>query len=228
MRNETADQLARMRQAFSSGNWDSPGEDCPDTETLWRSAAGELDPIAEEEIVLHLSRCPQCTSTWRLAREMIREEQSRAGSQVMAGSFGRKGAASRRWALAAAAAVVLGVGLGAGLFFDRGPSSPPIYREQGDEHAIAPLPETKVVPRTACRFRWTPFPEGTRYDLTVTDERLDVLLSVKDLEEPEYLLPPNALPETISAVYWRVTAHLPDGAVISSETLRTRLVDGPG
>ncbi len=215
--------LDRLRQAFSSEGWNEASKDCPGHEMLWASAAEDLDPVADENILLHLAQCTLCSSIWQLAREMIPREETTAASVVGILNFRRLKTSARRTVLAIAATVLVGVGLGAGLFLNRGPSSPPVYREQQNEGGISALAATAEMSRTACRFRWTPGPEGTLYDLVVTNENLDVLLSVKDLGDAEYLLPPERLPRETREVFWRVSAHGPDGGTTASETFTTRI-----
>jgi len=47
MNEQQHDDLARLRDAFFSEDWEDSTEDCPDSEELWASAAGELDPAAD-------------------------------------------------------------------------------------------------------------------------------------------------------------------------------------
>ncbi len=223
MRELHPDTLDRLRQAFSSEAWEVVAEGCPDHEKLWDSAAEVLDPVDDEVVLLHLAQCAQCSAIWQLAREMLPQEEITTATVVDFSSFRWLKASPKRTVMALAATVLIGVGLGAGLFLNRGNSSPPVYREQRDEGGIAALGGTAEMPRTACLFRWTPGPEGTLYDLMVTDGELNVLFSAKGLSESEYLLPEEDLPPTARDVFWRITAHVPGGETQSSETFSTRI-----
>ncbi len=127
--------------------------------------------------------------------------------------------------LPVAAAILIGVGLSTGLLLRNDPSSPPVFRQQQDEDTIAALPETRLLSRTDCRLRWTAGPSGARYDLLVTDGELEVLSTVKGLKEPEYTLPQEEIPASSDELFWRVTAHLPDGRTLSSGTFTTEIDD---
>jgi len=224
MREPHPDTLDRLQQAFSSDAWEVGPKECPGHEMLWDSAAELLNHVDDEAVLLHLAQCPQCSSIWRMAREMMSREETTTETVVGFPGFKWMKASPKRAVMAIAATVVIGVGLGAGLFLNRGNPAPPVYREQRDEDGIAVLGGTAEMPRTACLFRWTPGPEGTLYDLVITDEKLNVLLSVKGLGESEYLLPEEDLPPATREVFWRVTAHLPNGVVTSSKTFGTRII----
>ncbi len=215
----------RLRQALLAEDPQPASGGCPDTDDLWASAAGELDPAADEGIILHLARCSECSSIWRLAREMLPADHPSKSSVTPIGDRNRL----RRWQRvllpAAAAAALIGVGLTTGVLLRNDPSSPPVYREQQGADGIAASPETSSLPRTACRLRWSAGPEGARYDLTVTDDRLEILDTVKRLTRPEYTLAPEAIPASTQELFWRVTAHLPDGRTMASPTFTTTIED---
>jgi len=71
-------------------------------------------------------------------------------------------------------------------------------------------------------------PDGTSYDLIVTDGELEILSTVKGLKEPEYTVPKGTIPASADELFWRVTARLPDGGSVSSETFTTVIDDGEG
>lgn len=218
------EDLARMRKAISQEELQRAPEGCPSKEELWGSAAGELDPVENEKIILHLARCSECVSIWQLAREMLLPDEASASS-VISLRDRRQTKVWRRVLLPAVAATMLiGVGLSAAWLLRRDASSPPVFRRQHEAGGILAAPSTRVLPRTACRLEWSAGPDGTRYDLIATDGRLEILGAAKGLTKPEYDLPPEEIPTSTQEVFWRVTAHLPDGRTISSETFTT-LVD---
>ena len=216
-------ELDRLQDAFSSEKWGEPGADCPDEETLWASAAGELPPEEDHAVVLHLAGCPRCAPIWRLAREMIVPGEEMTVVPLDAGRGTRPW--QRPALLAAAAVVILGIGLGSILLHRGAPPSPPVYRQQTEKTRIVASPDTRQLPRTACRLRWSAGPEGTHYDLTVCGKDLSIVTVVKGLKRPEYVLPPERIPEPAGEILWRVTAHLPDGHTVTSRTFTSRIAE---
>jgi len=219
-------ELVRLREAFSSGPWDVSTEGCPDSGTLWASAAGELDAAENEGVLLHLARCRQCATGWQLAREMISPGET-GGERVLSLEKGRR---SRIWRrptlLAAAATVLIGLGLGTGLLLQNRRVAPqPVYRQQQPTFEIVASPETQHLAPSGCRLRWNAGPAGIRYDLTVTTDDLGVLAVVKGLTAPEYLVPAEEIPKSTREILWRVTAHLPGGDTLRSGTFRSRIVN---
>jgi hypothetical protein len=219
----TDGDVERMREALSEDEPRCAPGGCPSREELWQSAAGELDPPEDEPIILHLARCSECSLIWRLAREMLAPEVS-AGSVVALRDRKRSKMWRRFLVPAAAAAMLIGVGLGAAWVLRSSRSSPPVFREQHDD-TILPSPGTHLLPRAACRLEWSAGPAGTRYDLTVSDGDLEILAAVKGLTRPDYTLPQDAIPSSTAELFWRVTARLPDGRTLSSETFTTTIED---
>jgi len=227
MRDHKDDDLTQLQRAFSAEEWCEFSEDCPDHELLWASAAEELDPVTDEAILLHLARCAQCSSIWRLAREMSHGEDLESAQVISIGVF-RRLTGRRLLALATAASALVGLGLGATVFFNRATPLAPVYREQRPVGGLVASPVTSELPRTACRLQWKSDFGATSYDLIVSDENLEVLFSIKGLIEPAYLLPGDRLPPGTQEIFWRVTAHLSDRATVSSETFTTRIVQSEG
>lgn len=214
-----------LEQAFSTDEMDRAPGDCPSDEELWASASGELSQAANETVILHLAQCSECSSIWRLGREILPEDHL-SGASVVSIEDRRRSSLWRRVLLpAAAAAVLIGVGLSTGLFLKNDPTSTPVFRNQGNDYKILPSPEAKSLPRSACNLRWSSGPDGTRYDLIVTDGELEILSTVKGLNEPEYTVPQGQIPASTEELLWRVTAHLPDGGSVSSETFTTVIDD---
>ena len=193
-------------------------EACPDPERIWDAACGELDSTTTRELVEHIGTCPACAEAWRLARELPPSEQARDSavtsgtSRLPAWNLGR---------IAIAAMIVLAVGLASRL--DR-PGEETI--ERGSGVAVESLlPPGTALPRSDFRLRWRPGPEGTRYDLLLTTGDLVVVAQVRDLSEPQYLVPTDTL-ETISAnseLLWRVEMVLPDGRHVASPAFVVRI-----
>ncbi|NOZ80005.1 MAG: hypothetical protein GXP48_12670 [Acidobacteria bacterium] len=225
MNDRARDELARLREAFSAEPWGAAGTDCPEVGELWASATGELDHQADRMVLLHLAQCSQCASIWRLAREMVLPGREEATPVVSITPKKAVPLMRRPSFLAAAATLVIGLGLGAGLLLHRESSAPPVYRQQRSAQTILAAPATMQLPRASCRLRWSAGPEGTRYDLLVTDENVTILATVKGLTSPDYLLPSEKIPRRVRKILWRVTAHLPDQRTVVSDTFTTRITD---
>lgn len=219
------EELTRLREALSDDDSGCESGGCPSKEELWESAAGELGPRINEAIVLHLGRCSECSLTWQLAREMLLPDEASSSPVVPSGSRRRLRTWRKVLVPAIAATMLIGVGLSAGWFVRKDAPSPPIFRQQQEAGTIQASSGTQQLPRTACRLEWSAGPDGTRYDLTATDDRLEILSMVKGLKRPEYDLPSETIPTSTTEVFWRVTAHLPDGRTFSSEAFTTRIDD---
>ncbi len=213
--------LSRLREAVAEQPPRSAPEGCPGSEELWESAAGELDPVENEAVILHLARCSECSLIWRLAREMLVADRDASSSVIPISRGGRWRTWRKVVVPAIAAAMLIGIGLGASWLIRRGASPEPVFRQQPDAGRILASPETQRRARSACRLEWSAGPEGTLYDLIATDERLNTLVTVRRLERPEYELAPEVIPTSATEVLWRITAHLPDGRTVVSDTFRT-------
>jgi hypothetical protein len=195
------------------------GEECPPAGTIWDSVEGRLERERNEAVLIHLGECAACSAAWRLARRLYSEE-AKSGGQAEEVPIRR-----RLWfPLAAAAVIVLGLGLGTLHLLTR-QELPPEYRTQEDRWLESELAPGQPLPRDECVLRWTAGPEGTTYELRVTTEDLEPLARAGRLEWPEYRVDPGVLDGVPpgGALLWRVTAHLPDGSRISSRTFTTPL-----
>ena len=208
----------RWRGAFAAArDVFGDGSRCPPAERLWASARETLDPADNEELILHLARCPACAEGWRLAREACDAPPApRKGRPLR----------FRSSMLAAAVAVLLfgAVGLGLRLgWFGEAPSG--TYRNPQGWRIVTEIPTGTPVSRDDCVLRWTAGPPGTTYDVRVGTQTLEPVLEVWRLSENEVRIEPSRLrdlpPGTV--LLWRVTAHPPDGPPSSSPTFRTRL-----
>jgi hypothetical protein len=212
--------MERLRQGIGSLlEIKGDGADCPSAETIWESVEEKLDPQKNEEILIHLGECAACSAAWRLGNRLHAEETG-ASQEAEVIPF-----RPRQWIpLAAAAVIVVGIGLGVVQITTRQQPAPE-YRTQEDRWLASELVPDQPLPRDACVLRWTAGPEGTSYDLTLTTEDLDPLGKAWRLESPEYRIDPQALDGLPpgGAILWRVTAHLPDGRRVSSRTFSTRL-----
>ena len=99
---------------------------------------------------------------------------------------------------------------------------------------IAPLiPDEATLPRDAFVLRWalTPegAPDGTRYSVEATSERLDPLVEAHGLDQGEFRVPAPSLEglDSGATVFWQVVALLPDGERIASPTFVARVDKRP-
>jgi hypothetical protein len=216
--NDPEPDLERLRAALRAlGEEARPREDCPTPERLWGAVRAELPVDERREVIDHVADCLCCAEAWRLAVEI--DPEPRPAAAAPAGSWLASFFPSRAL-VPLAAALVLAVGAGVVLF--RGTEGPrgPSYREAGPDAIRSLLPEDEPVSRAALRLRWSPGPEGTRYDVRVTTESLDPVASAQGLTEPSFLVPEPLLLSlrADSRLLWQVQMRLPDGERRDSPT----------
>jgi hypothetical protein len=211
-------ELERLRAAHRSTGFDArPRADCPEAARLWDAAAGTLPVEERRDLVDHTAGCPVCAEAWRLLVEI--RSLSGMATSVSANAPGR--AAVSRWpALAMAAAMLLAVAGGVVLL--RGPqgATAPGFREPVVPGVRSLVPPDAPLRREDFWLRWSPGPEGSRYEVFVTDESLATLASARDLAEPSFVVAAPALDSLGpgARVLWRVRVTLPDGQRRDSET----------
>src|SRR5688572_1323781 len=162
----------RLAEAFRArGNTDDSEVPEDLRERIWLAVSGVLPPEERRELVERTVTDPGAAEAWRVASELWRASQASAA----AGAAAARGPATRwapRW-LAAAAVLILGTTIGVLSILNRTP---------GDEFRASPgfvveslLPADMPLPRDAFTLRWTPGPDGSRYEVRVTTEDLRVL-----------------------------------------------------
>lgn len=210
----------RIREAF--GQMDGIAEHgvgCPPPERLVQAGQGGLGRGEREKVFLHITRCPACATAWRATRELA------AGLESANEPVPRRRVLSPAWLRLAAATVLVAL-VGVGwyvLVLDRG--AEPLYRTQEDRWLRSALVEGQALQRESFVLRWTAGPAGTVYDVDVLSERLEPLTDRRGLDQPEYQVPVEILDAVPSGapVLWQVTARLPDGRRIESETFLTEV-----
>ena len=190
------------------------GKDCPSAETLWDSATERLGPEADAPILLHIGECGACGLAWELARDLAPTREQETATE------------RSRW-LPLAAAALLAVAV-TGVVVDQQRRQDPAsssYRESAVEWLVSTTPQDRPLSREDCRLRWASGPDGTTYDVVVTTEELEPITHAWALEEAELSIDRPALNGVASdeSIFWRVTAHSPDGAVTESVTFITRI-----
>lgn len=214
--NESRDAwLAALR---SRGDNARPREDCPAPESIWKAARLELPLDERVAIIDHVSECPVCAESWRLAAALGARHDAAAAPRRQRFLLPSN---VKTWSLAAAAALVLAVGV-TFMLRSSGPVVDPTTRTPDGEVLQPAIQDGASLPRDDFRLRWNAGPAGSRYDVVVAKPDLFVLVEARDLDSTEYRVPPEALAALPAGtpLLWRVVAHTPDGTTLSSRTLR--------
>lgn len=213
----------RLAEAFRALG-DTHGTEVPEDlrERIWLAVSGALSPEERRELVDRTAADPECAEAWRVASELWRASQASAVGGAAAAAPGR----ATRWAtgwLGAAAALLLASTIGVVSLLNR-PSDDEFRASSGFVVESLVAADT-ALPRNAFRLRWTPGPEGSRYQVRVTTEDLKVLATAPDLTAPEFTVEPGVLAGLSSGarVFWQVDVSLPNGERRTSSTFITRL-----
>lgn len=201
-----------------------PAAGCPPASDLWSAVRGELPAEARRAVVDHTSSCAACAEAWRLAVALTPDPipvAPEAPRSVLAW-LPRPGVLAP---LAAAAALVVALAAGFGLLTGPRPGRTPEFRGAEVPVIRSLLGEAQALPRGSFRLQWTAAGEGSRYDVQVTTEALEVVASVQGLAEPVHVVPESALLRLPAGarLLWRVEAVLPDGERVASPTFVARL-----
>jgi hypothetical protein len=205
-----------LRAAFiADADMQSEGASCPPAERILESVRGELSAQDDEKVLLHVGECGACAAGWRLARELA-EEKIPVGRDHRA-----RGPTILVWGRWVAAAAVLVVAVGLGLQYMRPEvEEAPVYRAQESAWVLMEGEDGEALPRESFVLRWSDGPQGSTYDIRVMTEDLEMVAEARRLESSRFQVPPEALealPEG-ALLYWQVTAHLPDGRAIDSDS----------
>ena len=218
----TPENVTQLRAAFALLSENAvPGPDCPTPDSIWETLRGGMSASSTATIVEHTSRCHACAEAWRLGRELMGEQ--RVGSSRARAMW--PGARSLGvWASLAAAALVI-VAVGIGVFLKSSSQPPDVLRAGAEADIQSLLPETVPLPRAACVLKWSVPAEGARYTIRVATQDLSPIASARDLAQPAYQVPMKSL-EALSpgaTIVWRVEADLPDGRRIASQAFMNRI-----
>ena len=216
---------ASLRAAFRARtSRTAPAGDHVPAEDLWSAVRGELSADERRAIVDHTASCAACAEAWRLAMEVTPDPIAAAAPAA------RPAWTAFRWPatfapLAAAAALVVAVGAGVWLSRAPEPATAPGFRG-GEAPVVRSLVgDDEALGREHALLRWSAGPEGSRYDVRVTTESLQVVADIEGLAEPALLVPSAALSSLPpgSRLLWRVEVVGPDGERAASPTFVTRL-----
>ncbi len=191
---------------------------CPDSDTLWRAARGEIPVDEMRALAAHVVTCGPCTTAWRLAHAVAAE----ADPAAAATSPLPRPRTRARWALIAAAAVVM-VGV-LSLWPTQEPPGEPALRAALRPEIVSELEPGAPLPREAFELRWKGVP-GARYSIDVATSDLEILARTNDLDATSWIVPPEALRDLPpgALIEWQVQATLPDGSTLASRTFVNRV-----
>jgi hypothetical protein len=223
----TSDRAAddRLRTAFYALG-ESARDDCTadELDRIWRAVSGELPPDERRDVVERVAASPACAEAWRVAHLLWTEAQG--GAVAQEGSSPAP-PTSRTWTAPSwlAAAAVLLIGVGVAVVSQVGRESGDTFRDSTRYGIESLVPAGTTLARDAFRLRWTPGPDGSRYDVRVTTEDLQVLESVSGLTAPELALDRELLTPVAAGgrVLWQVDVTLPSGVRVSSQTFIVRV-----
>ncbi|MGH9324351.1 MAG: hypothetical protein ACRD21_21700 [Vicinamibacteria bacterium] len=202
--------LERLRESYLASLRDraADSDPPPDADRIWDAVSGVLPPEERRQVVDRVATDAAWAEAWRLAHE-IWSSTEEAGSSGFWQSY--------RYLAAAASVAIL---LGAGILIREILAPEPIYRDPGGARIESLVPEEQRLPQESMVLRWTDVAPQARYEVTVTTESLEVVASARDLEDPEYHVPPQSLSDLPpgARLFWQVTARLEDGTEQRSQT----------
>jgi hypothetical protein len=208
----------RLRQAFEALA-DVPGPEVSDElrDRIWLAVSGELSPDERRDLIDRTASNAACAQAWRVAHALW--EASQAGSRWTH----RRGV---RWPspwLVSAAAALVAITVGGMSLIDWVPADQ--FRASPGLVVSSLIQAETPLPRDAFQLRWTPGPEGSRYQVRVTTEDLQVLVTAADLTVAEFIVGPATLAPLADGrtVLWQVDVLLPEGGRITSPTFIARV-----
>lgn len=215
--NSGHDDLKRRYLTPPPGVEPAPG--CPDPDRILAAVLGERPIVENRALADHAAICPSCAIAWSLARDYAVESgMSRPQPQPTVTTGHRL-----PWAAAAAAVVLVASVL---LIWTRQPPpAEPMFRSGQADTIESFVPEGSTLPATGFILRWSAGPDGSRYNVRVTDRRLNHLAGARALEQPEFRIPPAGLAglESGSLLLWQVETIRLDGRSITSPTFSVHL-----
>ena len=214
-------------------SWRALADDTPDVpqvddEAIWRAVAGEGSEAERLAVVDALARDPAVAESWRVAPELQRELTEREPNWSLTRP-GERSAGAPLWRNQwLALAALLFLALGWGLWHSGGPpSSPegPVFRDGSEAELRSNVPEGVGQPRERVILSWfdagsEASKKGTHYTLRVLRPNLEPLVVLRRLSASSVQIPEDQLRQVAvgERLLWQVTAHRPDGQVITSQT----------
>lgn len=208
---------ADLQRAFQALGETAPGPcSAEDLELVWRATAGELPPEQRRALIDRMATDEALAEAWRVAAAL----QDGPARDTPVGPARPMWA--RPWMLAVAAGLVAAT---ATVIYQRDVRPPDdTYRAPAAAAVTSLIPDGSLLPRDDFRLQWSPGPEGSRYDVRVTTEELD-LVAAATADQPEVLIPADRFggmpPGT--PLFWQVEVVWPSGERRTSATFTVRV-----
>ena len=215
--------------------------ECPDMRD-WQLFLEGAMPAAERPVAeSHLVRCPLCRARLielydEVQETGVIEPAPSSLKQRVAQSPARRSTSPRIHTLrlyvplTLAATIVLAVGLSIYVFRIRQPvpGVPRVTDVRQSQGATSPLrltnpPNGAEVSAGNIEFRWADAGPGARYEVTLTDEKGDILYQENPAANSVVLNTSTLKLSSRNIYYWSVSAKLPDGTIRNSSIDRFTL-----
>lgn len=209
-------QDRRLRDAFAEVPAEAaPTSECPPPERIWDALHGATPKHEAAAIILHTAACEHCAEAWRIA--------PRAAGEVPGVPAPVRPAWRSPWVWipGAAAAALLSFGILTDVLPKLSLGEAPVEYRAGGADPIRPLtPDGTALDRDAFTLRWTPGPEGCRYQVRVLTEALDQIAGAYALDRPEFTVPAPALAQlpADTRLLWQIVVITPGESPRTSAT----------
>jgi len=196
------------------------GHDCRDNERIFDAVTGTLPVKERRELIAHTSVCGACAQAWRVALELQRAKPAESTTNVHQLPTRPR---FPTWALAAAAAITLALGVAWLLPLLGGPfggvPDQPVLRGTEDQTIELLIPDHTEINRDALVLSWRSAEDVIQYRVRISDAELNVLYATAT-SETSLRVPAGKLEsvDASSELYWQVTAELSNGETARSPT----------
>jgi hypothetical protein len=209
----------RLRQAFETRAI-VPRTEVSDElrDRIWLAVSGELPAADRRELIDRMASDAACAEAWRAACELWQASQGHAGVALRPDRMGWRS----NWLLMAAT-ILIATAVGVVSLLDTPPADE--FRASPG-YVVSSLVQAETsLPRDSFRLQWTPGPEGSRYQVRVATDDLQLLAIAADLTVAEFVVQPAAFARLTSgsSVFWQVDVTLPTGERITSPTFVARV-----
>ena len=196
-----------LRQAFQAMAESTAGAcRAEDLDRVWAAIRCELPADDRRALVERLAVDPALAEAWRVAHALGRDRSADADVPVR-----RQESVSLSWLGTAAAVLLLTSVVFMVSRIDR--SNGDTMRDAGGTRIESLIADEAAMPRDALRLRWSAGPSGSRYQVRVTTDDLQVLTTIANLTEPAVTIDPAMLAglKPGARVFWQAEAILPGG-----------------
>ena len=216
---EQDSDVERLRRSFQAlAHSKARACSLEDLDRVWAAVRGGLPAAERRALVERIAGDPAIAEAWRVAHTLRRDDPWELSVELRHST-----SVVGRWLATAAAALVAVSVVVLVSRLDR--SNGDTLRAPSGTRIESVTPGDAAMPRDEFRLRWSPGPVGSRYQVRVTTDALQVLATVADLTEPEVTIDRAALDGLTpgTRVFWQVEAALPTGERTASETFAARL-----